>query len=134
MATFVWPTVAQVDIWDQRPHDGGVDWFYRGFGERVRRARGRDLTQEELAGRVKLSRTSIANIEAGRQRVPLHMIYTFAQALGVAPEALLPGADASEPAVRPELVADLGSQDRELIEIVVGRARADVMEERREKS
>jgi transcriptional regulator with XRE-family HTH domain len=112
---------------------GGVDWFYRGFGEKVRHARGRGLTQEELAARVKLSRTSIANIEAGRQRVPLHMIYTFAQALSVAPESLLPEADGSEPAVRPELVADLGSQDRELFEKVVGRARADVMEERREK-
>jgi hypothetical protein len=61
------------------------------------------------------------------------MIYTFAQALGVAPESLLPEVDGSEPAVRPELVADFGSQDRKLFEMVVGRARADVMEERREK-
>lgn len=48
------------------------------------------MSQEGLAKRVGLSRTSITNIEQGRQQVPLHMIYTFADALGVELTALLP--------------------------------------------
>jgi transcriptional regulator with XRE-family HTH domain len=133
LATFARPTVAQVDIWAQRSHHCRVDWFYRGFGTKVRQARGGGLTQEELAARVKLSRTSIANIEAGRQRVPLHMLHVFAQALGVAPESLLPAHEQPEPAVRPELVADLVPEERRLVEQVVGRARAGDTEAVHEK-
>lgn len=67
-----------------------MDWFYRDFGARVRAARGDAITQEELARRVGLSRASVANIERGGQRVPMHRIAVFADALGVTPESLLP--------------------------------------------
>lgn len=48
------------------------------------------LSQEALAKRVGMSRTSVTNIEKGRQQIPLHMLYAFADALGVEPAALLP--------------------------------------------
>ena len=68
-----------------------MEWFYIGFGQLVRDARKkRSLSQQTLADRVSLSRTAITNVEKGRQRVPLHMIQSFAQALGVEASALLP--------------------------------------------
>jgi transcriptional regulator with XRE-family HTH domain len=71
-----------------------VDNFYKEFGRLLRIQRNEsELTQTDLAVRVGLSRTSVTNIELGRQQVPLHYIYTFATALGVSPEKLLPGRD-----------------------------------------
>ena len=65
--------------------------FYIEFGRLVQeRRRKAGLSQEALAKRVKMSRTSVTNIEKGRQQIPLHMLYAFADALGVESPALLP--------------------------------------------
>ena len=67
--------------------------FYRELGDRIRQHRERavpGMTQEELGLRVRLSRTSIVNIEKGRQHLAAHQVYIFAAALKVRPEALLP--------------------------------------------
>jgi transcriptional regulator with XRE-family HTH domain len=48
------------------------------------------MTQEQLGDRVKLSRTSIVNIEKGRQRIAAHQLCVFAEALKIAPVGLLP--------------------------------------------
>jgi transcriptional regulator with XRE-family HTH domain len=48
------------------------------------------MTQEKLAQIVGLSRTSITNIEKGRQHIALHQLYAIAEALRVRPDALLP--------------------------------------------
>lgn len=68
---------------------GGIDQFmgspriYEIFGKRVATERlARGLSQNELAQRVGLSRASVANIEAGRQRVLLHQVLEFAHVLG----------------------------------------------------
>ena len=69
-----------------------VDDFYPEFGRRVRLARRRaDLSQDTLGRLTGLNRTSITNIEAGRQRIPLHLLLDFATALDVEPLELLPG-------------------------------------------
>ncbi|HZD70561.1 MAG TPA: helix-turn-helix transcriptional regulator [Actinomycetes bacterium] len=71
---------------------GYMEDFYPEFGRRVRLARRRGhLSQEELGRLTGMNRTSITNIEAGRQRVPLHILITFATALHVEPTELLPG-------------------------------------------
>jgi DNA-binding XRE family transcriptional regulator len=66
--------------------------LYKTFGELVRlhRERQEGLTQEKLGHLVGLSRTSITNIEKGRQHVALHQVFDLADALKVQPEALLP--------------------------------------------
>ena len=63
----------------------------KAFGGRLRAERRRSLlTQEDLARRVGIGRTTIANIEMGRQSVSVPLLYRLAASLGVAPENLLP--------------------------------------------
>jgi transcriptional regulator with XRE-family HTH domain len=69
--------------------------LYANVGHRIRLAR-RSCTplvrQEDVAeqSRGQLSRSSIANIEAGRQSVTLHQLYRIAEILNVEPSVLLP--------------------------------------------
>lgn len=68
-----------------------IDRLYRDVGRRVRDARSAvRMTQAQLAGRVGVTRSSIANLEAGRQRIPLHLLLWIAEALDTRPEKLLP--------------------------------------------
>lgn len=48
------------------------------------------LTQQEVAARTELTRTSLANIEAGRQHPPLHIIYQLCEVLDIEPSDMLP--------------------------------------------
>lgn len=65
--------------------------IYEALGERIRRARAvLDMRQTELARRVGLSRTSVTNVELGRQGLAIHQLFEFANALGVEPCELLP--------------------------------------------
>jgi transcriptional regulator with XRE-family HTH domain len=65
--------------------------IYETFGAQVRERRtAMRLTQLELAVRIKLTRGSVANIEAGRQSVLLHQFLDIAAALSVKPAQLLP--------------------------------------------
>lgn len=69
-----------------------VEPVYRQLGAKVQQMR--DVlgwTQEELASKVGLNRTSIANIEAGSQRILLHDVETFAKAFGCQPRVFLRG-------------------------------------------
>jgi transcriptional regulator with XRE-family HTH domain len=67
------------------------EMVYRVFGSRLRALRAqRDLPQEELAALSGLTRASIANIERGRQRVLLHQVIRFAEALQVTVADLIP--------------------------------------------
>jgi transcriptional regulator with XRE-family HTH domain len=52
-----------------------------GTNVRIRRLRA-GLTQDQLATTIGLSRTSVANIEQGRQQVLLHHAWAIARALG----------------------------------------------------
>jgi DNA-binding XRE family transcriptional regulator len=75
----------------QAPRDepGGI--LYWTIGIAIRNARvASGMNQEELARRVELSRTSIVNIEGGRQRLPLATLYDIADALGLQATLLLP--------------------------------------------
>ena len=50
--------------------------LYIELGKKIKSLRlENNLTQEELAKALKLQRTSVTNIEAGRQAAPLHIYY-----------------------------------------------------------
>lgn len=64
---------------------------YEVMGRRIREARIKNgLTQENLAQRVSLTRTSITNVEKGRQAIQIHVLYNFAAALNLEPKDLIP--------------------------------------------
>lgn len=65
--------------------------LYKEFGRLLREKRsGEKLTQQAVADRVGLSRTSVTNIELGKQHIPLHMLFEFASAVNASPDQLLP--------------------------------------------
>ena len=65
--------------------------LYAEFGRLLREHRTKArLSQQVVADRVGLSRTSITNIEIGRQHIPLHMLYELAYAVHTTLENLLP--------------------------------------------
>lgn len=69
-----------------------VQELYAAIGEQVREARqSRGVTQQYLATAVGLTRSSLTNIESGRQRPPLHTVIAIAQALGIEPCVLISG-------------------------------------------
>jgi DNA-binding XRE family transcriptional regulator len=58
--------------------------FYKSVGTNIRKARiKKGITQEQLADAMGISRVSIVNIEAGRQKLLLHHILNIAEALGL---------------------------------------------------
>lgn len=66
-------------------------WLNGEFGRILRDQRGRaGLSQEALSEAARLSRTSVVNIEAGRQGASLATMYRLADALGCEPADLLP--------------------------------------------
>lgn len=66
--------------------------LYRAFGIAVRERRTKlCLRQEDLAVMVGQTRAAIANIELGNQRLLLHSVADFADALSTTPQALLRG-------------------------------------------
>ncbi|NTW01664.1 MAG: helix-turn-helix transcriptional regulator [Oscillochloris sp.] len=58
--------------------------LYQFVGARVRERRhSLKMTQAHLAARVGLLRSSVANIEAGRQRITVHVLYHLCEVLGL---------------------------------------------------
>jgi len=67
--------------------------LYRELGRKIRHARersGEKLSQEALAQRLGISRGSMVNIEAGRQRAPMHLLWQIAELLGTDLTILIP--------------------------------------------
>ncbi|HBN22620.1 MAG TPA: hypothetical protein DD412_05220 [Holosporales bacterium] len=65
--------------------------IYEKLGANIKKHRkSRDMTQNDLAKRVGLTRGSIANIESGSQRVLVHQLYIFSKYLETTPGNLLP--------------------------------------------
>lgn len=65
--------------------------LYRIIGERLRERRlEANVTQAQLAEAAGVLRTSITNIEAGRQKPPLHLLYKMCMALDVEVSSIVP--------------------------------------------
>jgi transcriptional regulator with XRE-family HTH domain len=65
--------------------------LYKRLGAQLRERRQlQGMSQIQLAKAVGLLRTSITNIEAGRQRLPIHVLYQLCQVLKIEVTALLP--------------------------------------------
>jgi transcriptional regulator with XRE-family HTH domain len=68
-----------------------IEEFYKVVGERIKDERKKQgYTQNDLADAVELSRTSVTNIESGRQKYPLHKLWEIAKFLRVDMAQLLP--------------------------------------------
>lgn len=71
--------------------DSKVDQFYVAIGKKIRWARNNaGMSQTTLARMIGFNRSSVANLEAGRQRIALHLFALIAEALNADPAALLP--------------------------------------------
>ena len=66
--------------------------IYQAIGARIAMVRSAlGLTQEDLAKKIGFERTSVVNIEAGRQRILLHTAAEIAAALGMTIKHLMKG-------------------------------------------
>jgi transcriptional regulator with XRE-family HTH domain len=97
--------------------------LYDEFGKRLRAARREArLSQENVAERVGLTRSSIANIELGRQRITLHTLYALAGAVQSRPAALLPEIEllgGEEELLSREVLDELSQRNQDLIQEVL---------------
>jgi len=74
--------------------------FYAAVGKRIAKARVGRATQDALAKKTALTRTSIINIEKGRQQILLHTLVDIAHALHVPITELIPDLDSLESILR----------------------------------
>lgn len=74
--------------------------FYESVGRRIAQRRQGVMTQEGLATKTSLTRTSIINIEKGRQQLLLHTLVAIAAALKVSPIELIPENESIDIALR----------------------------------
>ncbi|MGH7273182.1 MAG: helix-turn-helix domain-containing protein, partial [Nitrospiria bacterium] len=99
------------------------DPLYIELGKLIRAHRRRiKFTQDQLAERVGLSRTSITNIERGGQKVLLHQLYALARHLEIPPESLLPQAGAldSTNEIAPNLLKHFKGAEKDWARRIVG--------------
>ncbi len=95
-----------------------TEQIYVEIGKRVREARrNKHLTQERLAEIVSVTRTSITNIEKGRQKVLVHSLYNLAAALGVAIDYLLPEKTVEKGSYR--MPSDLSNEEQKWVKLVM---------------
>jgi transcriptional regulator with XRE-family HTH domain len=69
-------------------------------GRQIAKVRAGRLTQEALAVKAALTRTSIVNIEKGRQQILLHTLLDISRALEVSLTDLIPNTDDLEIVLR----------------------------------
>jgi transcriptional regulator with XRE-family HTH domain len=115
-----------------------MERFYKEFGRLLRGFRDKaHLSQLDVAKRVGLSRTSITNIELGRQQVSLHLLFSLASAVGTTPELLLPanefalpeeGANVMPTKISQEIAKlELSELDQQWIERVLRKSIAETI-------
>jgi transcriptional regulator with XRE-family HTH domain len=100
--------------------------LYRAIGSLIEAARksvnDKKITQTELANHIGLTRTSIVNIERGKHRIQIHLLYKIASYLGVELSKLLPALQ-KQNSVLPEYmknkVDDFKPEDLEKVKRII---------------
>ena len=99
--------------------------FYQQFGRKLRQARQEaGLSQADLAVAIDRARTSISNIEKGRQGISLRTFGKLLQVLNVQADTLLPSAD-DVTSVPPRGLISLSQEERDFVERGLGRRRKE---------
>jgi transcriptional regulator with XRE-family HTH domain len=99
--------------------------FYVELGKRIRQARQQKrLTQQALADAIELTRTSVTNIECGRQPVMTHHLVRIARAVGVPVDSLLPSPIEPPSEINARL-SGLGQDKREWVSRVIRSTSTD---------
>ena len=111
------------------------DLIYPQIGTLIRNRRKKlKLTQDKLAGRLGMSRASVANIEVGRQKILVHHLYALAAILDLAPTDLLPPIKDLPKTSDWEalhLPEDLKPQQKEQIARLVAGVRPEISQEKK---
>lgn len=105
------------------PESSRARLLYDLVGRRIRALRDEKVpqwTQEELANRTAgaISRSTLANMEIGRQRISIHQLFAVADALGVEPQDLLPSPHEVDSALADSLDS-VEAEDRAFVEGVL---------------
>jgi transcriptional regulator with XRE-family HTH domain len=97
--------------------------LYEVVGRRLREARREmRLTQGALAESVGLSRTSLTNIEKGRQKILVHTLFALATALQIPASELLPESErAGTDSLDDKLPSNLSAKDKDRIKRAIGK-------------
>jgi transcriptional regulator with XRE-family HTH domain len=98
-----------------------VDDLYRQIGSSIKERRKKSeplVSQEKLADIVGLSRTSIVNIELGKQHIQIHTLYQIADILGVNALDLLPSSE-KDKKVRFTSEQELSEKEKKSIEDII---------------
>lgn len=104
----------------------GRDEFNRALGQRIKNAReAARIRQDQLARAVDLSRTSITNIERGRQGVQAYLLTRIAEVLSCAAADLLPTPTAESSSPLPAKLQKLDPSKREWAERVLGSSHVE---------
>lgn len=104
--------------------------LYEIIGQRLLEQRSHlKMTQDVLAEKVGVLRTSIANIEAGRQKAPLGLLFRLCTALGIELSSILP--NNKEVADYNMVSLELG--DEEGVVVSVNEPEADVSDDTSKK-
>jgi transcriptional regulator with XRE-family HTH domain len=98
--------------------------LYQRIGALIRlRRQEANMTQQELARRLGLTRTSVTQIESGRQKLFLHSLYDIASVLRITPHALLPPLEGVPTHLTDaDALADLAPEERHWVETVLNGA------------
>ena|SRR5579859_632616 len=103
----------------------GYSELYEQIGYRIRQARqAAGLTQENLAEKVSLTRTSVTNIEKGRQKVLVHTLADIARELDVPLATLLPDKEVQRQ-VEAKLPKGFSFEEMDFLASVMGSPRKE---------
>src|SRR5579862_1334270 len=87
--------------------------FYEQLGDRIRQARKyKNMSQDDLAGFLDISRVSLVHIENGKQKVPTHVLLEISKHLNIGLPDLIPPlitqADAIDPSTLNKINKEAG--------------------------